>query len=85
MTISNISKKFIKRGKEVKGQDIREGIFNLLKDEYPDFDKDRHISIDELRQYRRIYLTSLISQEKGEVNTPKGYSPGAATPGIFYF
>ncbi|HMP29383.1 MAG TPA: DUF1003 domain-containing protein [Saprospiraceae bacterium] len=67
MKISEISKKEIQKGEEIKGQDIREGIFNLLKSEHPNFDKNSYISLTELNQYRRLYLTSLILQEKGEL------------------
>lgn len=67
MKISHTSKQEIQKGEDVKGQDIREGIFNLIKSEFPDFDQDDFITIDELNQYRRLYLTSLITQEKGEI------------------
>ena len=67
MKRSHISKQEIQKGEDVKGQDIREGIFNLIKSEFPGFDLDNFITIDELNQYRRLYLTSLITQEKGEI------------------
>lgn len=67
MKTSNISKQEIQKGEDIKGQDIREGIFNLIKSDFPDFDKDHFITIAELNQYRRLYLTSLITQEKGEL------------------
>jgi len=67
MKISIISRKEIPKGEDVKGQDIREGIFNLIKTDFPNFGKDDYITIFELNQYRRIYLTSLIAQEKGEL------------------
>ena len=67
MIISSISKKQLRSGEAVKSQDLREGIFNLIKNEHPDFERDCHISIDELNQYRRRYLTSLITKEKGEL------------------
>ena len=67
MKISHISKKEIPKGEEVKGFDIREGIYNLIKSEFPAFNQNDLITIDELNQYRRHYLTSLIIQEKGEV------------------
>jgi uncharacterized membrane protein len=67
MIISYISKQGILTGEEVKGHDIREGIFNLIKSGYPDFGQDDFISISELNRYRRLYLTSLITQEKGEI------------------
>ena len=67
MKISHISKQEIQKGEDIKGQDIREGIFNLIKSGFPDFDLEDFITIDELNQYRRLYLTSLITQEKGEI------------------
>ena len=67
MKTSHISKQEIQKGEDVKGHDIREGIFNLIKTDFPDFDKENFISIAELNKYRRFYLTSLIIQEKGEI------------------
>lgn len=68
MNISHISKQEIKKEEEVKGLDIREGIFQLIKTNFPQFGKEDFISIAELNKYRRLYLTSLIIQEKGEVD-----------------
>lgn len=67
MQTSPISNREIPKGEEVRGQDIREGIFNLIKTDFPSFGKDNSISLSELNQYRRLYLTSLITQEKGEL------------------
>ncbi|HZJ35279.1 MAG TPA: DUF1003 domain-containing protein [Gillisia sp.] len=67
MIISSISKAKIKIGEAVKGKDLREGIFDLIKAEYPRFGNEDYISLDELNKYRRIYLTSLIIKEKGEL------------------
>jgi uncharacterized membrane protein len=68
MMISCITKKEIKKGEEISSQDLREGIFNLIKADYPDFSKDCSITLDELNIYRRLYMTSLIAQEKGELD-----------------
>jgi uncharacterized membrane protein len=67
MIISSISKAKIKIGEAVKGKDLREGIFDMIKTEYPGFGNDDYISLDELNKYRRSYLTSLIIKEKGEL------------------
>jgi uncharacterized membrane protein len=69
MKISCITRKEIKKGEEINSQDLREGIFNLVKADYPDFNKDCSITLDELNHYRRLYMASLISQEKGELDT----------------
>lgn len=67
MTTSFISNKEISSSEAIKGCDIRKGVFNLIKSDFPEFDADKFISLDELNQYRRSYLTSLIVQEKGEL------------------
>jgi uncharacterized membrane protein len=65
--LSFISETKIPIGEEVQGQEIREGIFNYIKSVYPLFEKNDFISIAELNQFRRNYLTYLIIQEKGEL------------------
>jgi len=67
MITSYLSKKEIHKGEEVKAYDLREGMFNLIKTEYPDFNKECSITLDELNHYRRLYLSSIITQEKGEL------------------
>jgi len=67
MKVSPISNQEISRGEEIKGQDLREGIFNLIQSQFPAFTKEDYISNSELNTYRRLYLTSLILQEKGEL------------------
>lgn len=67
MKTSYISQKEIKRGEDIKGEDIREGVFNLIKSEHPGFEKESYITLSELNRYRRLYLASLIIQEKGEL------------------
>ncbi len=67
MKVSHLSKREIRHGEAVKGADIREGIFNLIVSYFPTFTKDNFISLDELNKYRRLYLTTLVEQEKGEL------------------
>jgi len=67
MKTSHISKKEIERGEYIQGNDVRDGIFNLIQSNFPDFKKESYISIEELNTYRRLYLTSLITQEKDEL------------------
>lgn len=69
MEISYISQHKIAKGEEIKGEDIREGVFNLIKASFPNYSKENYISISELNQYRRLYLTSLIIEERGELAT----------------
>ncbi|WP_121964446.1 DUF1003 domain-containing protein [Myroides sp. N17-2] len=68
MMISYITKNDITPGEEIKGVDIRKGIFLLIQRDYPSFTKQDFITIAELNRYRRLYLTSLVMQEKGEMD-----------------
>jgi uncharacterized membrane protein len=68
MKTSCITNKEIKKGEEINSRDLREGICNFIKEDYPGFGKDCFITIDELNHFRRLYLTSLIKQEKGELD-----------------
>lgn len=68
MLISHITKDNITPGEEIKGIDIRKGIFLLIQKDYPNFTKQDFITIAELNRYRRLYLTSLVMQEKGEMD-----------------
>ena len=67
MQVSHINKKEIPNGEEVCGKDIREGIVDLIRAKFPDFNMESFISNDELNIFRRLYLTSLITEEKGEL------------------
>lgn len=65
--ISCISKNEIPVGEDISAQDLRKGIFNLIKSDHPEFEETCFISLDELNHYRRLFLASLIAQEKGEM------------------
>ena len=67
MINSQISKKEIKIGEGVKVSDLREGILTLIESDHSKLDREGYISFDELNQFRRFYLTSLITLEKGEL------------------
>jgi uncharacterized membrane protein len=66
MPISSLSQLPIKESEAIKGNEIREGIFQLILSDFPQFGADSIISIDELNRYRRLYLAKLLEQEKGE-------------------
>ena len=67
MKKSFISQTEIENGEEVRGEDLRKGILELIQKNYPNFSIQDYISLHELNQYRRLYLTSLITEEKGEL------------------
>lgn len=55
-------------GEAVRGRDIREGVFRLIQEEHPAFGEDGVLGIDELNRYRRLYLTRLVEEERGELH-----------------
>jgi uncharacterized membrane protein len=67
MIISHISKQPIRPEEVVSGRDIRESVFKMIQQEFPDFNEDSVMSIYELNRFRRLYLTTLVQQEKGEI------------------
>jgi uncharacterized membrane protein len=67
MVTCHISKQQIAEGEAVKGSDIRDGIYQMIGKQYPDFDAEKYISIYELNRFRRYYLAYLVEQEKGEL------------------
>lgn len=67
MAISFISKKEIKEGEEIKGQDIRDSVFIFIESTFKGFSRNDSISLDELNKIRRLYLSYLIEKESGEL------------------
>lgn len=67
MPSSFISQKEYPNNELIMGKDIRRNISEIIKSENPGFSDTDYISIEELNKYRRIYLSNLVSQEKGEL------------------
>lgn len=64
---SFISKKELSRSETIKATELREGIYNLIEKDFPGFNKESAISIAELNNYRKLYLKSLVEEERGEL------------------
>lgn len=67
MKLSQISQTPIPLGEEVKGEEIRPNILHFIQRDFPDFDEKSYLSLAEINQYRRRYLSYLMEQEKGEL------------------
>jgi uncharacterized membrane protein len=65
---SCITNEEIKHGESVPAHEIREGIYRLIKADYPEFDQDCYITLYELNRYRRLYLSKLVEEERGELD-----------------
>jgi uncharacterized membrane protein len=65
--ISKISNLPIGQGETIHGLDIRPRIFNLIHEMHPSFTKNDFMSLDELNEFRRMYLSKLMEEERGEL------------------
>ena len=65
---SFISQKPIPEGEAMIGSEIRAGILSLICQENPGFGPEDHISLSELNFYRRLYLTRIMEEEKGQLD-----------------
>lgn len=65
--ISSISGTTFDNSEMVLGKTIRPPLLNLIKSEYPDFNKSSMISVDELRNYREKYISNALLSELGEL------------------
>lgn len=66
--ICHISKKEVHLNDAKKADELPEALYALIKKAHPDFSKESHISLDELNQFRKKYISSIIEQEIGELN-----------------
>lgn len=63
-----ISKQQVPLAESHKGSDVRGPILQLIQQDHPQFTADSYLSNDQLNDYRKRYITQLITQETGEIN-----------------
>jgi uncharacterized membrane protein len=66
--ISHISKKQLNASEAYKGDLIRGPLFDLIKHDYPDFERNSYLSLEELNFFRKLYLKNIIKQEVGDLD-----------------
>lgn len=62
-----VTKKNVPSSESHKGSELRKDIYDLVKQDHPDFSPDSYISIDGVNSYRRQYIMQLVEQETGEM------------------
>lgn len=67
MPNSHLTNQPIPAGEEVAASDIRTGVFELIASQFPGFNHQSYLSLAELNQFRRQYLSTLMATEKGEL------------------
>ncbi|MCB0462736.1 MAG: DUF1003 domain-containing protein [Flavobacteriaceae bacterium] len=65
---SSISKVEFPISELIQGKSIRQTIFEFIKNEYPDFNKNSKISISEVNRFRQKYLENYLINEAGELS-----------------
>lgn len=67
--ISDLSRKEFPQGECVKASMIRQPIFDLIKQDHPDFTEESSLSIQELNIYREKYISSYLANDIDELST----------------
>lgn len=65
--ISDISRKTFPVHERIPASVIRPSIYKVIVKRYPDFDKNKFISISELNKFREEYISDYLSKELGEI------------------
>ena len=66
--ISDISKKEFPMTDRIAVKAIRNPVLALIKNEYPDFDESKFLSISELNRFREKYISNYLVVEIGELS-----------------
>jgi uncharacterized membrane protein len=66
--ISNISNIEFPDTEKVNAKIIRKSIFDLIQKDHPEFNRQSHLSVSELNQYRQKYIAEYLINEVGELN-----------------
>lgn len=65
MVKSAISNENIPLALAVRGSDLRENLLHFIQSKEPDFPLNGYLSVDELNDFRRSYIATLMLEEKG--------------------
>jgi len=66
--VSNISSIEYPETEQVHAKIIRKSIYDLIRKDHPGFNRQSHLSISELNQYRQKYIGEYLINEVGELN-----------------
>lgn len=64
-----LSGKNINPNDAYKGESIRKNIFDLIKEEHPEFNEESYVSLEQLNKYRKKYIEKIVQQELGELSS----------------
>jgi len=64
---NGVDKEIVKNPLFLSAHLLRESIYNLIKIDYPDFNRNCYIAEDEVKKYRNKHLESLLNKEDNDV------------------
>ncbi|MFL0163066.1 DUF1003 domain-containing protein [Aquirufa salirivi] len=65
--ISDLSKKIYPISEMINGNNIQEGILQLIQKDYPNFKSESNLALTELNIFRQIYLSDFLKKETGDL------------------
>ena len=66
---SDISGKEYSEAEKVSAKLVRKSILDFIKEEHPDFEGEKCMSMDELHSFREKYIAEMLIKETGELST----------------
>ncbi|MCD8185192.1 MAG: DUF1003 domain-containing protein [Rikenellaceae bacterium] len=66
--ISDLSGKRFPIDQKISGHSLRSSLLELIRQDHPDFDQARNLSMKELNVYRERYVADYLSQEVGKLS-----------------
>lgn len=66
--ISDLSKNSFPVSEMVSGESVRRSIMELIREDFPEFDNSKYLSLDEMNQYREKYISQFLQREAGTMS-----------------
>jgi len=66
--ISNISKREFPVSEKVSGKMVRQSIMELIQKDYPEFDANKFLTLEELNHFREKHLENFLTNQIGELS-----------------
>jgi len=66
--VSDISKREFPVSEKVSGKMVRQSIMELIQKDYPEFDANKFLTLDELNHFREKHLENFLTNQIGELS-----------------
>jgi uncharacterized membrane protein len=65
---SDLSQKEFPISERISGKAVRQSIFNIIRNENPEFTPDKYLSVEELNEYRERYIEHFLTKQIGDLD-----------------